>query len=281
MFDELEDEAEDTEPEKRVTIDESDNEDDWRNDLQLSESSEEDDNGKEEPKPVRQEQNTEAKHARVLPSAKCDNPLRRAEMDGKKAKTYADRAKKGTQPTALLVICSSAKREARAGGIAAAHATGRSNDVERRRSDDKNDDNDKRDSTGHQASERVGNATERAVTSGLDGLTGRMGRDVACALSRDVEVESRYKRMGTALRESVAQFAQRAQMMAEAAKRMGDELKATLTDMAVIQGQQSRTEAARIDGTRLRLAVMRRDIARPPGVSSEATTSGARGREKK
>uniref|UniRef100_A0A183C650 Phasin_2 domain-containing protein n=1 Tax=Globodera pallida TaxID=36090 RepID=A0A183C650_GLOPA len=141
--------------------------------------------------------------------------------------------------------------------------------------------NDKRDSTGHQASERVGNATERAVTSGLDGLTGRMGRDVACALSRAAEVESRYKRMGTALRESVAQFAQTAQMMSEAAKRMGDVLEATLADMAVIQGQQNRAEAARIDGTRLRLAVMRRNIVRPLGVSPEATCAAAKGREKK
>uniref|UniRef100_A0A183BRC0 BLOC-1-related complex subunit 7 n=1 Tax=Globodera pallida TaxID=36090 RepID=A0A183BRC0_GLOPA len=108
-----------------------------------------------------------------------------------------------------------------------------------------------------------------------------MGRDVACALSRAAEVESRYKRMGTALRESVSQFAQTAQMMAEAAKRMGDVLEATLGDMAVIQGQQNRAKAARIDGTRLRLAVMRRDIVRPPGVSPEATCAAAKGREKK
>uniref|UniRef100_A0A183BRC1 FK506-binding protein 4-like n=1 Tax=Globodera pallida TaxID=36090 RepID=A0A183BRC1_GLOPA len=151
MFDELGDEAEDQKPERRVAIDESDNEDDWRDDLHLSESSEEEDNNKkdngkedqkEEKEPARKERSPAAKHARVLPPARCGgcglighsqgdamkcpkvNPIRRAEMDGKRAKTYADRAKRGTQPTALPVICSSAKRAARAGGIAAAQASG-------------------------------------------------------------------------------------------------------------------------------------------------------------
>uniref|UniRef100_A0A914H1E7 Biogenesis of lysosome-related organelles complex 1 subunit 3 n=1 Tax=Globodera rostochiensis TaxID=31243 RepID=A0A914H1E7_GLORO len=157
MFDELGDAVEDHKPEGQMAIDDSDNEDDWRDDLHLSESSEEEDDGKEdqmEKEPTREERSPAAKH---------------------------------------------------------------------------------------------------------------------------------YKRMGTALRESVAQFAQTAQMMSEAAKRMGDVLEATLTDMAVIQGQQNRAraEAARIDGTRLRLAVMRRDIVRPPGVSPEAPCAAAKGREKK
>uniref|UniRef100_A0A183CPQ5 Band_3_cyto domain-containing protein n=1 Tax=Globodera pallida TaxID=36090 RepID=A0A183CPQ5_GLOPA len=208
MFDELGDEAEDQKPERRVTIDESDNESDWRNDLHLSESSEEEDNGKEDQKeeeePARKERSPAAKHARVLPPARCGgcglighsqgdamkcpkvNPRRRAEMDTKKAKTYADRARKGTQPAALPVICSSAKRAAKAGGIAAAQATE------------------------------------------------RMSRDVACALSRAAEVESRYKRIGTALRESVSQFAQTAQMMAEAAKRMGEVLEAMIPKMRAV-----------------------------------------------
>uniref|UniRef100_A0A183BQC8 Proteoglycan 4-like n=1 Tax=Globodera pallida TaxID=36090 RepID=A0A183BQC8_GLOPA len=279
-----------------------DNEDDWRDDLRLSESSEEEDDAKEEQKEEKQPPAREEPRPRVLPPAQCSgcglighsqedalkcpkvNPRRRTQMDTKKAKTYADRARKGTQPTALPlpVICSSAKRAARAGGIAAAQASGGKFSAEgatraaKRRAMEQLFEG----TTSSGASERVGNATERAVTSGLDGLTGRMGRDVACALSRAAEVESRYKRMGTALRESVAQFAQTAQMMSEAAKRMGDVLEATLADMAVIQGQQNRAEAARIDGTCLRLAVMRRDIVRPPGVSPEATCVAAKGRER-
>uniref|UniRef100_A0A914HKX7 Uncharacterized protein n=1 Tax=Globodera rostochiensis TaxID=31243 RepID=A0A914HKX7_GLORO len=274
MFEKLGAAVEDNKPERQVVIDDSDNEEDWRDDLRLTESSEEEDIRHEEPQEepkkepkvekerARYEPSPAAKHARVLPPARC-------EMDTKKARTYADRARKGTQPTALPIICSgghvsaegaarAAKRRAMEQLIEGTSSSGGAATTKTTRSA-------QRDKGGNQVMAPVGSNTEKAVAAGLDGLTGRMARD----------------RMGTALRESVAQFAQTAQMMAEAAKRMGEVLEATLTDMAVIQGQQSRAEAARIDGTRVRLAVMRRDIVRPPGVSPEATGRVAKGREKK
>ncbi|KAI3408538.1 hypothetical protein GPALN_010152 [Globodera pallida] len=122
-----------------------------------------------------------------------------------KGQTYADRARRSTQPTLLLVICSSAKKAAKAGGIAAVFASG-----------------------GQVSAEGAARAAKRRAIDQLRASGQRHGESSDRWFGWTDEINGTRRGVRTEPgSESGKPFAQTAHMISEKVKRMSDVLEVT------------------------------------------------------